>query len=154
MIKYFGSRFRTDGDQLTDIVTRIGVFSVGLKTVSTRLKLRIYKTGVCSKLTYRAKVWRLTPKVCVILNRVNNKMIVRITNRPIQEETAVSTRTFDIYIVRWIRARRLQWVGHILRMDPELLVDKALYFKHTHRTAHRRRPRGGPRCELLMEVSV
>ena len=50
----------------------------------------------------------------------------------IQEEAAVSTRTFDI--VRWIRARRLQWVVHILRMDQERLVYKALYFEHTHRT--------------------
>ena len=90
------------------------------KTVPTRLKLCIYKTGVCSKLTYGADVWRLTPKVCTMFNGANSKMVVRITNRPIQEEASVITRTFDI--VRWIRARGLQWVDHILRMDPERLV--------------------------------
>ena len=38
---------------------------------------------------------------------------------------ASTTQTFDV--VRSIRARRLQWVGHILRMDPNRLVSKALH---------------------------
>ena len=39
------------------------------------------------------------------------------------EEASRRTRTFDI--VWWISARRLQWVGHILRMDERRLVHKA-----------------------------
>ena len=58
------------------------------------------------------------------------------------EEASASTRVFDV--VRWIRARRLQWVGHILRMDQDRLVYKALYYEHTHRTE------GG----LLMDLHV
>ena len=69
-------------------------------------------------------------------------MVARITKRTVHEEASASTRIFDV--VRWIRARRLQWVGHILRMDQDRLVYKALYYEHTHRTE------GG----LLMDLHV
>ena len=51
-------------------------------------------------------------------------MVSRITNRTPHEEASAETRTFDV--LRWIRARRLQWVGHILRMNPDRMVHKAL----------------------------
>ena len=93
------------------------------QTTPISLKLRIYKTGVCSRLTYGSEAWQLTARVCAMINGANSRMVSRITKRSIHEEASPSTRTFDV--VRWIRARRLQWVGHILRMDPSRLVHKA-----------------------------
>ena len=138
--KYLGSRFRADGDQLADVAARIASATTtagkmraiwASATVPLKLKLRIYKTGVCSRLTYGAEAWRLTPKACAMLNGANSRMLARITRRTVHEEAAKDTQTFDV--VRWIRARRMQWVGHILRIDPERLVYKALYYEHTHR---------------------
>ena len=46
------------------------------------------------------------------------------TDKTIHEEVSVETRTFDV--ARSIRARRLKWVGHILRMDTKTLILKSL----------------------------
>lgn len=63
-----------------------------------------------------------------MLNGANSRMLHHITGKSIHDEASATTRTFDL--VRWIRARRLQWVGHILRMEPDHMVYNAL--KHLH----------------------
>ena len=74
-------------------------------------------------------------------------MVARITGKSVHEEASSDTRTFDL--VAKIRARRLQWVGHILRMEQDQngqdrLVLKALRHMHANRTPG----------DLLMDVSV
>ena len=58
------------------------------------------------------------------LNGANSKMVSVITGRTIHAEAA-REKTFDI--VLWIRARRLQWLGHILRLGPERMIKQAVY---------------------------
>ena len=132
-----GSLFRADGDQYTDVKARIGAATStagkmrniwASKSTPLKLKLRIYRSGVCSRLTYGCEAWRLDVRTCRMLNGANSHMVSRISNKTIHEEASRETRTFDV--VSWIRARRLQWVGHILRMDEKRLVYKAL--KHIH----------------------
>ena len=48
-----------------------------------------------------------------------------ITGHTPQQEASAKTRTFDIIL--WIRARRLQWLGHILRMGTERLLKRAVF---------------------------
>ena len=57
-----------------------------------------------------------------------------------REEASRYTRTVDM--VRIIRARRLKWLGHILRMGPERLIHQAVRFMSDHRRAG----------DLLMDV--
>ena len=132
VFKYLGSRFRADGDQLADVKARIATATTtagkmrsiwGSRTIPLRLKIRIYKTGVCSRLVYGSEAWTLDAKTRAMLNGANSRMVARITGRSAREEASRRTRTFDV--VTWIRARRLQWVGHILRMDPTRLVHQA-----------------------------
>ena len=132
VFKYLGSRFRADGDQTCDIKVRIAIATTtadnmrniwSSHTVPLKLKMRIYKTGVCSRLTYGSEAWRLDARACVMLNGANSRMVSRISNKSVHEEASRRTHTFDV--VTWIRARRLQWVGHILRMDPNRMVYKA-----------------------------
>ena len=59
------------------------------------------------------------------LNGVNSRMVSIITGKTAHEEASPATRTFDL--VMWIRARRLAWAGHILRMGPERKLKQALF---------------------------
>jgi len=67
-----------------------------------------------------------------MLNGANSRMVSRITHKTAHEEASSATRTFDI--VGWIRARRLQWVGHILRMDESRLIYQAAKYIADHRS--------------------
>ena len=58
-------------------------------------------------------------------------MVSKITGKSPHEEAKPQTHTFDL--MKSIRARRLQWLGHILRMAPnpdgkERLVKSAVRF--------------------------
>ena len=68
-----------------------------------------------------------------MLNGINSKMLYRITGKSIREEVSDDTRTFDL--VCWIRARRTQWLGHILRMDESLMIHQAVKLIHVSRVS-------------------
>ena len=140
LFRYLGSVFRADGDQTADIKARIASAAItagkmrhiwSSKTIPLKLKLRIYKTGVCSRLVYGAEGWRLDSRARAMLNGANSRLISHVTDKSVKEEASRKTRTFDI--VSWIRARRLQWVGHILRMDQKRMVHKAVEHIHANR---------------------
>ena len=95
------------------------------------LKLRIYVVGVCSVLVYGSETWKLDGEGTRGINGVNNKMLVRITGKSIREEVRDDTRSYDL--VRQIRARRSQYLVHILRMDPARMVHKAVQYMHENR---------------------
>ena len=132
---YLGSRFRADGDQLADVKARIAAATStagkmrviwAARSTPLNLKMRIYKTGVCSRLTYGSEGWLLDDRTCKMLNGANSRMVDRITGKSPHEEASADTRTFDV--VRAIRARRLKWVGHILRMTEDRMVQQALRY--------------------------
>ena len=127
-----------------------------------KLKLRLYVSGVCSILTYGSEAWRLDERAQRAINGANAMMLAHMTGKSIHEESA-SRRTHDFTcrevrrseriashgtpksailptsptfdILRWIRARHLQWLGHILRL-PEMMQ------------------RDGTECERLLKSAV
>ena len=63
--KYLGSRFSADGGQHADVDARIAIATMtagkmrniwASRSTSMKLKIRIYSTGVCSRLTYGSEV--------------------------------------------------------------------------------------------------
>ncbi len=52
-------------------------------------------------------------------------MLSVISDKTQHEEASVETRTFDL--IMWVRARRLQWLGHILRMGTERKLKQAVF---------------------------
>ena len=111
-----------------------------------QLKLRLYKSAVCSILVYGAETWFLDECTKRMLNGANSAMLTHITGKTRHEEATPETRTFDI--VTWIRARRIRWLGlgHILRLpDNEgRLLKEAVKDIYEH-------PQEG---DLSMDVSI
>ena len=94
------------------------------KELHPNLRMRLYRSSVCSILTYGSEAWHLTAEVQRALNGANSQMMSVITGRTPHQEASVD-KTFDL--VRWIRARRLQWLGHILRMGTERSLKRAVF---------------------------
>ena len=98
--------------------------------LSLDLKLRLYISGVCSIFVYGSESWILDEQACKCINGANAYMLSHITGKSKQEEATTATTSFDI--IAWIRARRLKWVGHILRISDkeDRLIKKAI--KHIY----------------------
>ena len=54
------------------------------------------------------------------MNGANSRMVSVITGKTAHEEETADTHSFDL--VRAVRARWMTWFGHILRMDPQLML--------------------------------
>lgn len=89
LFKYLGSIFAADGDETYDVRRRIGmaatrigelrhVFNSGIKF---GLKMKIYKTAVCSLMTYGSETWHLDEKVTAMLNGVNARLLSHFTGK-------------------------------------------------------------------------
>ena len=76
-------------------------------------------------MTYGSEAWQLTAEVARALNGANSQMLSVITGKTPHAEATNDSCTFDL--LRWIRARRLQWLGHILRMDKERKLKQAAF---------------------------
>ena len=123
---YLGSIFRADGSHLADVRSKIAIARStagkmrniwSSRHIPLSLKMRIYKTGVCSKLCYGSESWLMDEQTTRMLNGANSQMVARITGNSAHHEADPKTRTFDL--TKWIRARRLQWVGHLLRLNDQ-----------------------------------
>ena len=84
------------------------------------LKMRIYKTAVCSLLTYGSEAWHLDERITAKINGFNSRMLSRFTGKDAHAEASARTRSYDL--VAAVKKRRLIWLGHILRLKGERLV--------------------------------
>ena len=83
-------------------------------------------------MTYGSEAWHINEEVRREINGANSRMVSVITGKSQKEEATEATCTFNL--VRAIRARRLQWLGHILRLDEDRLLFKAVQHMYSHRS--------------------
>ena len=103
------------------------------RVLHLRLRMRLYISSVCSILTYGSEAWMMTDEdVRRSINGANSIMVDVITGRSPHEEAKEGTRSFDL--VRAIRAGRLAWLGHILRMSPTRMLAQAVTHMHNNRS--------------------
>ena len=129
---YLGSIFQTDADQLPDVRSkcmraklRAGTLRhIWAATLPADLKVRLYISACCSILVYGSEGWLLNEAARKCINGANAYMLSHITGKTKREEATTATTTFNI--IAWIRARRLKWVGHILRYDDKRLIKQTL----------------------------
>ena len=130
---YLGSIFQPDRNELPDIRARRAMAKTRAgslrhvwvtKALSLDLKIRIYASACCSILAYGSEAWRLNTEACRIINGANAFMLSHITKKSKREEATAATTTFNL--LAWIRARRLKWVDHILRLTDNRLLKQTL----------------------------
>ena len=76
-------------------------------------------------LTYGSEAWCINEAVAKKINGANASMMSVITGKTQHQEATTKWQTFDL--VKWIRARRLQWLGHILRMGKDRQLKQAIF---------------------------
>ena len=138
--KYLGSIFCADGNQERDVKRRIALATVRMgelrhvfdADIKLGLKMKIYKTAICSLLTYGSEAWDLDEASAAMINGANARLLSRFTGKDAHAEASARTRSYDL--VQAIRLRRFKWVGHIMRMDGDRLVKLAVQsqFKHEY----------------------
>ena len=94
------------------------------KSVPLHTKLKIYKCAVGSLFTYGSKSWCLNDQCMRKLNDANAVCLLRFTGITRVEESRVISCTYSL--VNDIRKRRLVWLGHLLRMNENRLVKRAV----------------------------
>ena len=131
--KYLGSIFAADGSQMFDIERRVALAMrrcgqlrqfFDSDVISLRVKINIYKAAVMSLMTYGNEAWSLNSESMAKINGANARCISRITGKSSHQEASARTQTYNI--IKALRRRRFKWLGHILRMEENRLVQKAV----------------------------
>ena len=134
---YLGSTFTADGEQDKDVKTRIAMAMqrcgqlrhvLGSKHLPLYLRLRLYEAAVISILSYGNESWDINAKTRLSLVGANSRMLAWFTGKTIAQEARPATTSLNV--ISRIRARRLRWVGHLLRLGPEYPPYHALKVQH------------------------
>jgi len=94
------------------------------KVIEISVKMQIYKTLIRPVVTYGSETWTLT-KADENLLRIFERKILRKIYGPIQEEDTWRIRNNEELnrsvdgedIVKFIKAQRIRWLGHVKRME-------------------------------------
>jgi len=124
------------------------------KIISKRSKLQIYKTLIRPVVTYGAEIWTLTAAEENALSRFERKVLRKIYG-PGVDKGVWRIRYNDELCklmagedtVRFIRAQRIQWLGHVERMDETATFKRVLKGK-----LHAKRRIGRPRIRWLEDL--
>ena len=104
--------------------------------ISRNSKLQIYRTLVRPVVTYGSESWTLTMEEERALAVFERKILQKIYG-PVKQNELWRTRQNDELeaiikgenIVRFIKCRRIRWLGHIERMQDTAIPKKMLYGK-------------------------
>ena len=151
--KYLGAFCSGDGTILKELGHRIGKAAAAFReldmvwknrNLSLDCKMKFYNACVISTLLYGAECWALTERDEARLDAFDmrcQRKILRIrwthhiTNLSIREKTKQPQLTMVL------RKRRLQWFGHLLRMDTQRIPRILYLWTPTHGKRRIGRPR-------------
>jgi hypothetical protein len=102
------------------------------KLLARNIKLRLYLALIRPILTYGAETWAATESELQKLLIVELKIYGAVKdgdNWRIRTNSELDTLTGGVNIVRYIKAQRLRWFGHIQRMEDHRMVKKLTNWK-------------------------
>ena len=156
--KYLGMTLTSDGRMDGEVSARMGAASrcyysllnlFKRRAISQTTKLRVYNTVVRPILLYGCEVWGLTKTLEKKLEVFENKILRRITGPVYEPETQrwrmrhnweIREKNNQPHIGQVIKARRIQWAGHVARMGDERMPKRVFVADMIGR-----RPMGRPR---------
>lgn len=156
--KYLGATIAQDNNMIEEIKVRIQSGNKCLyalksvlasKNISRRTKITIYKTVIRPTVMYASETWTLTKESERKLRVFERRVLRRIfgpLRSPATQQHRIRTNQeiLELYkdpdIVQEIKARRLQWAGHVQRQPDSRMVKLAW-----EGTPIGRRPLGRPR---------
>jgi len=123
-------------------------------SITQSIKIRLCKTIIRPAVTYGAETWTLTSTVEKMLMTWERKILRKIYG-PSKEDGQWRIKTnLELMakyrsqnIVNIIKVRRLEWLGHVVRMDETRAVKKLFEDK-----IEGRRGRGRPRLRWIDDV--
>uniref|UniRef100_A0A8D9DTK6 Craniofacial development protein 2 n=1 Tax=Cacopsylla melanoneura TaxID=428564 RepID=A0A8D9DTK6_9HEMI len=117
------------------------------KLLNRAAKIQIYKTLIRPVVTYGGETWTLTEADKERLRRFERKVIrkiyggVKVGNEwRIRYNSEINDILQNQDIVRFIKSRRIEWFGHIQRMDDSQMPKKVLNAR-VYNTRRRGRPK-------------
>ena len=128
----------TSGDTEKEIRTRISKASQAFATlrstwrsmnVSTKTKIRLFKSNFLSTLPYGAESWKMTKTINHKLEVFQNRCLCRILNiywPNTMSNAELHRRTTTKLITQEVQMQRWRWIGQVLRMPPTTLPRVAL----------------------------
>ncbi|PSN48468.1 hypothetical protein C0J52_11712 [Blattella germanica] len=163
---YLGSKLNSENNVGREIKQRITngnrtyyMYSklIKSKMLNRELKLKMYKTLIRSVVVYGCVSWTLNSNDKHLLRIFERKILRRIygpvcgnngewrirTNRELEQ----LMKNEDI--VRFIKSRRLVWIGHVLRMDASRIPRRIMEWKSVGR-----RNKGRPRKRWVDDVEM
>jgi hypothetical protein len=141
---YLGSILNADNKMNIEIAERIAKGNKAYyanaklkksKFLKKNINIKIYKTMIRPVVTYSSETWTLRAKeenLCIFERQILRKIFC-----PVNIDNIWSTRNNmeidklieDAYILRLIKAQRIEWLGHIQRMDQARPTRKLLDWK-------------------------
>jgi endonuclease/exonuclease/phosphatase family metal-dependent hydrolase len=128
---YLGSTIKNNGSTETEIKTRIGKAAAAFNTlhkvwknanISLKTKIRLLNSNVLTVLLYGCETWKDIPELDKKLASFHQRCLRRILRIKWQDHITNETvlqRTQQEDLKVTLIKRRLQWLGHVMRMNEE-----------------------------------
>ena len=153
---YLGSMFNVNNDILPEIRKRVAAANkafYGLRHLlrseflSRKTKLLLYKALIRPVLTYASETWALTVKEEKVLGAFERRVLRCILGGIQEHGVWRRRRNSELYkifrepdVVHRIKISRLQWVGHVIRMNDSSML-KEIFSAKPLNTRRRGRPK-------------
>ena len=156
-IKYLGSILDTEKDIKRRKGLSIDAFNKYEKILfnrqaSMKLKVRTLKTFIYPMLLYNCEIWTLTKKLEESIDIFQRKLLRRMLNIKLTDKIRneeIYKRSHQIPITTEIKTRRLNWLGHMLRL-PEGTPAKLAFKEHLKKAKGNR---GRPKHTWITQIN-